>query len=87
MAISARHRALLAGHLRVVDGHIVLGLRHIARQREIIDKLRLRRCPTDDAEFLLAMFKQTQASHIAHRDRLRTELGEELIGRRTGCGD
>ena len=78
MVISERHRALLADHLRVVDGHVALGLRHIAKQREIIEKLRLRRCCTDEAESLLELFKGTQASHIAHRDRLRIELGETI---------
>jgi hypothetical protein len=60
-------------------------MEHVRRQRELVEWLRKAGHDTSKAAELLHMFEQTQALHVAHRDRLRAELPdlglEETAGR------
>jgi hypothetical protein len=56
--------------LQMAERHVREGRRHIARQKEIIQKLRSLGAPTDDAETLLAIFASLQKQHLAHVARL-----------------
>ncbi|TGP21451.1 hypothetical protein EN827_22600 [Mesorhizobium sp. M1D.F.Ca.ET.184.01.1.1] len=49
---------------------VLLGERHIARQREIVADFHHKSFRTDLAEELLALFEQMQLLRVAHRDRL-----------------
>ena len=60
--------------LAVADAHVAQGERHVVRQREIIDELKLGGHSTRLAESLLDSFEQTLASHVAHRDRILADL-------------
>ena len=70
------NRDLLATHLKQAERHVVEGEEHIARQRELIVRLERQGHDIESAVKLLSTFEQTQASHIADRDRLRAELSE-----------
>ncbi|RWF64945.1 MAG: hypothetical protein EOS47_12670 [Mesorhizobium sp.] len=56
--------------LEMLERHVLLGERHIERQREIVTEVRHRGYRTDLAEELLSLFEQMQLLHVAHRDRL-----------------
>ncbi|TGS86186.1 hypothetical protein EN817_18675 [Mesorhizobium sp. M3A.F.Ca.ET.174.01.1.1] len=56
--------------LEMLERHVLLGERHIERQREIVADFRHRGYRTDLAEELLDLFEQMQILHVAHRDRL-----------------
>ncbi|TIX16220.1 MAG: hypothetical protein E5V46_03325 [Mesorhizobium sp.] len=56
--------------LAMLEQHVLLGERHIARQREIVADLHQKGFRADLAEQLLKLFEQMQLLHIAHRDRL-----------------
>ncbi|TGQ71001.1 hypothetical protein EN829_001030 [Mesorhizobium sp. M00.F.Ca.ET.186.01.1.1] len=57
--------------LALLEQHVLLGERHIARQREIVADFQDRGFRADLAEELLELFEEMQLLHIAHRDRLR----------------
>ena len=69
-------RAMLERFLAQGEEHVALGDEHIARQRHLISELRRDGQDTEMAETLLAEFEQSQALHVAHRDRLRRKLAE-----------
>jgi hypothetical protein len=69
-------RVLWQEHLQQTEGYVAQGQRHIARQLDIIVELEQHGRDTQSARDLLTLFESTQALHIAHRDRLRRELGE-----------
>ncbi|WP_245525045.1 hypothetical protein [Mesorhizobium sp. M8A.F.Ca.ET.165.01.1.1] len=54
----------------MLEQHVLLGERHIARQREIVADFHHKGCRVDLAEELLILFEQMQLLHIAHRDRV-----------------
>ena len=66
--------ATLLPDLALADAHVAEGERHVVRQKEIIEELRLGGHSTALAESLLVSFEQTLASHHAHRDRILAEL-------------
>jgi hypothetical protein len=70
-------RALWQRHLEQAERDVAVGQRHIMRQKEIIVELKRRGIDSGQACDLLAQFKSLRALHIAHRDRLREELGDE----------
>ena len=70
-------RAAMMEHILQAEHHVMLGERHIERQREIVAKLE----KTDPQEAsraraLLAQFEELQVMHITDRDRLRNELAK-----------
>jgi len=67
-------RHLLEENLAMVEGHVAEGEVHLLRQRQLISDLRRDGHDTTQSELLLASFEAAQASHFAHRDRLRLEL-------------
>ncbi|RVD52547.1 MAG: hypothetical protein EOS30_09760 [Mesorhizobium sp.] len=56
--------------LAMLEQHVLLGERHIARQREIVADFHRKGFRTDIAEELLVLFEQMQVLHVAHRDHL-----------------
>jgi hypothetical protein len=54
----------------MVEGHVQLGQRHIARQHEIIAHLAAGGHPTDLAESLLQSFEEALLSHREHLARI-----------------
>jgi predicted nucleic acid-binding Zn-ribbon protein len=62
--------------LAEVEGHVIAGAEHIARQREIIRRLeRAGRGNSETAKMardLLHSMELAQRAHIAHRDQLRS---------------
>lgn len=56
--------------LEMARRHVVVGERHVARQREIVARLRDIGGATDIAEQLLTEFEATLEDHRAHCDRL-----------------
>jgi len=67
---------LIEAHLAVAEEHIAQGERHVARQRELVGLLCRGGYDTTAARALLQTFEQSQAMHLADRDRLRKELEE-----------
>ncbi|RWA58093.1 MAG: hypothetical protein EOQ27_31435 [Mesorhizobium sp.] len=53
-----------------VEQHVLLGERHIARQREIVADFHHKGFRTDLADELLNLLEQMQLLHVAHRDRI-----------------
>ena len=66
--------ALIRARLAQVDWHISVGERAIARQRDIIAKLRSGGLATANAEGTLRVLARTQAAHIADRDMFLKRL-------------
>lgn len=56
--------------LAMLEQHVLLGERHIARQREIVADFHHKGYRSDLAEELLSLFEQMQFLHVAHRDRI-----------------
>ncbi|WP_189561984.1 hypothetical protein [Mesorhizobium sp. M2A.F.Ca.ET.037.01.1.1] len=56
--------------LAMLEQHVLLGERHLARQREIVAYIHQKGFRADLAEELLELFEQMQLLHIAHRNRL-----------------
>ncbi|RWC00321.1 MAG: hypothetical protein EOQ57_17135 [Mesorhizobium sp.] len=57
--------------LEMLEQHVLLGERHIARQREIVADFHHKGFRTDLADELLNLFEQMQLLHVAHRDRIQ----------------
>lgn len=70
-------RAMVRDHLAKAEGHVDLGHRHVARQREIVAELERDGHDVRDAKRLLETFEKLLKMHIADRDRLRRELGPD----------
>ena len=60
--------AFSAADIQMVNDHINQGMRHVARQEELVAWLRERGHPTDMAEQLLAEFEATLLQHREHRE-------------------
>ena len=58
----AMHRAVLQQRLAEIEEQIASGLRHIARQREVIAELESNGRLADHAKYLLAGFELLQAA-------------------------
>lgn len=56
--------------LDMIKRHVQDGVRHIAKQRALIDRLRRRGLPTDQAEALLVNFELIQRQHQDHLSRI-----------------
>jgi hypothetical protein len=71
-------RAILEQHLVLAEKHIAIGVKNIARQREILAELEAHGhdCAAEQADRLLSQFEALQKMHEAERDRLVRELGE-----------
>jgi hypothetical protein len=66
-------RAMIEKHLAQAEQHVADGERHITRQRQIIAELERDDHDAGSAKELLTIFEETQAIHIADRDRLKEE--------------
>jgi arginine repressor len=67
-------REIIQRHLAQAEDHIILGERHIVRQRELVAELEQKGHDTTEAKRLLAEFEELQVMHLADCDRLRREL-------------
>ena len=70
-------RAVLLDHLAKAEKHVLEGRQRVTRQQDLIADLRRGRHDTGDAELLLRQFNELLALHLATRERLRGELGEQ----------
>jgi hypothetical protein len=68
-------RVRLERHLLQAERHVLEGEGHVARVRAVIAERQRQRLDAREATDLLRQFEEAQATHIAHRDRLRKELG------------
>lgn len=57
-----------------IEGHIAMGLRHIANQESLIKRRQLNGLDSRRASELLATFRESQALHQKHRDAILAEL-------------
>lgn len=64
--------------LAMATRHVAEGERHIASQIEIIERLREKSLPSDEAENLLLAFMATQAEHKSHLQKIEDEIAERL---------
>jgi hypothetical protein len=60
--------------LERAEQHVALSERHISRQRELIAELERDGHDTQLAAELLSTLEESQAAHIADRNRLKAEL-------------
>lgn len=67
----------LEDHLRHTEEQLALGERNIARQREIIARLRAEGRDPTGAEKLLRAFEELQSGLVASRDSLRNLAQEQ----------
>ena len=72
--------AYTAADLQMVEDHIAQGLRHIAQQEQLIERLCSHKLPTEQAEQLLAEFHATLAQHRDHRTLMVKSMASELTG-------
>jgi len=68
-------RKIVERHLLQAEDAVVSGEGHIERQRQIIRDMVEKGHDVSVAKDLLATFLALQQEHLAHRDRLRLELG------------
>ncbi|BDV33716.1 hypothetical protein SS37A_12450 [Methylocystis iwaonis] len=68
-------RAILEKHLAEAEARVTLGARHLEQQRALILRLESNGYDSAEAKALLRLFEELQVEHVAHRDRLRSELG------------
>jgi hypothetical protein len=74
------NRAVLQRRLAEAEEQIANGLRHIARQRELIAELESNGHPTGHAKYLLAGLELLQAARLDSRDWLL-----EQLSKKAGC--
>ena len=72
--------AMVRTHLAQAQGHAEKGVKHIAGQKQVIERLERSHLDTGDAERLLDLFLDTQALHLADCDRLERILAEKRKG-------
>lgn len=68
-------RTVLRRHLAQAQRHVEEGETHLARQRELVRKLERGGHGSRAARRFLRSLEETQALHVADRDRARTQLG------------
>ena len=66
--------AMVKDQLAMANRHIATGNRVIIRQRQLIDELGVDGHDTREALALLVQFEDSQALHLADRERLTDEL-------------
>jgi hypothetical protein len=69
------NRVTIAGRLALAERRVAAGEEHLGRQRGLISELERHGRSADQARDLLRVLEDTHALHVAHRDRLRKQLG------------
>jgi hypothetical protein len=69
-------REMLEDHLALAEQHITEGEMRLTRQRELVSRLESRGLEAIEARRLLDNFEETQAMHVADRDRILRKLSE-----------
>jgi hypothetical protein len=64
-------RQMIADHLELAERHVSQGALHLEKQRQIIATLIEGGHDVRQAKDLLSVLEETQALHVADRDRLR----------------
>ena len=67
-------RAAMQERLMQAEARVIEGNRKIALQRKLVRDLEADGLPSAGAKRLLAQYEESQASHLADRDRLAKEL-------------
>jgi hypothetical protein len=67
-------RDMLERHLAQAQAHIETGYKNIARQRQVIAHMEREGQDTASARDTLTQFEESQALHIADRERILREL-------------
>ena len=67
-------RAAMQERLMQAEARVIEGNRRIALQRKLVRTLEADGLPSAGAKRLLARYEESQASHVADRDRLAKEL-------------
>ena len=75
--------AILEQHLAEAEAHVALGSHQFEQQRELIAELESGELDSAEARALLRLFEEIQVEHVAHRDRLRNELGIPITRNKT----
>ena len=65
---------MIEDHLALAERHVADGERHVARQKRLVYELERDGHDVTQAVTLVSTFEDTQALHVADRDRLREEL-------------
>jgi hypothetical protein len=68
------HRSLVLEHLAQAERHILQGEDHIANQLARIEEAERAGLNAGPAKSLLRTLEESQALHLAERERLRAEL-------------
>ena len=74
------HRRMAQEHLAQAERAVEIGLKHLARQKQIVAAFSGVGPGRASAEALLKTMLESQALHEEHRDRLRHELGLDAAG-------
>jgi hypothetical protein len=69
-------RGMLEQRLAEAERHVALGEKHLARQREILQDLRVKGRDILEAERLLTNMEASQRLHIEGRDRIAREIAD-----------
>ena len=69
-------RDVLLQHLATAAQHVAQGRRHLARQHDLIARLKRADLPTGEAEHFLDQLEQMQSKHLADHDRVERELAK-----------
>jgi len=75
--LRSMERKMMEQHLLQAEEAVLSGESHIVRQRQIIRDMEQRGHDVTMAKDLLRTFLALQQEHVAHRDRLRLELGRD----------
>jgi hypothetical protein len=67
------YKAMVVESLAQAEEHVVMGQKHITRQRELVAKLERNGQDSSEAQRLLREFEEIYAMHLANRERLRHE--------------
>jgi hypothetical protein len=73
--LSSRDREMAERHLLQAEDAVLSGESHIERQKQIIRDMEAKGQDVALANALLHTFLALQQEHVAHRDRLKVELG------------
>jgi predicted DNA-binding protein YlxM (UPF0122 family) len=72
------NRAMLEDHLAASEQHLAEAARHVAHQRERVAQLKREGHDTAQDTRLLEQYEEVLAMHIADRNRLRRQIGQEI---------
>ena len=75
----AKDPRILIEHLVAAERHVTIAQQHIRRQRELIVALEVQGQDTTISRDLLSELEKSRHIHEIGRNRLRTELGLQMV--------